>query len=335
MTGRPANRDPLGVLTTTQAVVDAANHVQINHDCLREAAQQVAGADAEAPEWPLEMHPTGATAAETANLILVLDALNFCFWPLPGSDQPRWQVTFQGETYDGYWALTAALRRILAAGTPLADPEYLANISEEETRLLLARDPGSAEIPLLADRTANLNEAGVALRDRWDGTFLTAIERADGSAAHLAGEIIRALPSFDDVAEYHGKPVRFYKRAQILVSDVHGAFRGIGPGQFHDLDALTAFADYKVPQVLREFGILEYSDALRESIRRYELIPAGDEREVEIRAATIWAVELLRRELATTGKELAAYELDWRIWQLGQTLPGDPEPYHRTLTVFY
>lgn len=335
MHGISDERDPLGVLRTTREVVDAATHVQVAYDRVREVAQEIAGTTAEAGEWPSEMHPTGATAEETANMIFVLDALNFCFWPLPNSDRPRWQVTFQGETYDGYWALTAALRRALANDVPLADPTYLANISEAETRNLLAGDPGSAEIPLLADRAANLNEAGQALRDRWDGTFLTAIEHANGSAARLVGEVIQALPSFDDVAEYRGKPARFYKRAQILISDIHGAFGGTDSGRFDDLDTLTAFADYKVPQVLRRFGILEYSDSLQESIRNYELIPAGDEREVEIRAATIWAVELLRQELANSGVNLAAYEIDWRIWQIGQMLPVDQEPYHRTLTIFY
>jgi hypothetical protein len=40
--------------------------------------------------------------------------------------------------------------------------------------------------------------------------------------------------------------VFFYKRAQIFVADVYGAFAGEGIGSFGDIDQLTMFADYRV-----------------------------------------------------------------------------------------
>ncbi|MGH6912311.1 MAG: queuosine salvage family protein, partial [Geminicoccales bacterium] len=60
--------------------------------------------------------------------MLVLDALNFCFWPLPGSAGPRWSVTYRGVTHNGYLALAAALRRAVERGVPLADQEYLSSL---------------------------------------------------------------------------------------------------------------------------------------------------------------------------------------------------------------
>ena len=59
-----------------------------------------------------------------------------------------------------------------------------------------------------------------------------------------------------------GVQVFFYKRAQIFVADLFGAFEGQGLGAFHDISALTMFADYRVPVVLRLMGILRYSPAL-------------------------------------------------------------------------
>jgi hypothetical protein len=56
--------------------------------------------------------------------------------------------------------------------------------------------------------------------------------------------------------------VFFYKRAQIFVADVFGAFQGQGLGCFSDTGCLTMFADYRVPVVLRLKGILEYSPSL-------------------------------------------------------------------------
>lgn len=39
--------------------------------------------------------------------------------------------------------------------------------------------------------------------------------------------------------------VAIYKRAQILIADIWSSFSGIGFGEFHDIDKLTMFADYR------------------------------------------------------------------------------------------
>jgi len=169
-----------------------------------------------------------------------------------------------------------------------------------------------------------------------DASFAQIVSAANGNGEALVAEVVRRFPSFDDVATYDGQPVKLYKRAQILISDLHGIFGGQGLGSFTDLDRLTAFADYKIPQVLREAGILVYSDALAATVDRQELIPPGDVREVEIRAATIWSCELLRQALDSpaSGASLRAFEVDWLLWSdaQGRTIS---KPYHRTRTVFY
>ena len=38
--------------------------------------------------------------------------------------------------------------------------------------------------------------------------------------------------------------------------------QGQAYGNFHDIDQLTMFADYRVPVVLRELGVLQYSPTL-------------------------------------------------------------------------
>ena len=90
-----------------------------------------------------------------------------------------------------------------------------------------------------------------------------------------------------------------------------------------------------LPQVLRQHGILTYVPDLSARIAAHQLIPPDSDEELEIRAATIWAVELLRQSLAHHGHDMPAYAIDWSLWQSGQTLSTESEPYHRTLTVFY
>jgi len=64
-----------------------------------------------------------------------------------------------------------------------------------------------------------------------------------------------------------------------------------------------------------------------------EWIDAGCTEEVEIRAATIVAVEELRQGLKQRGRNLFPFELDWLLWHIAQS--AKMPPHHRTLTTFY
>jgi hypothetical protein len=317
--------DPLGVLASTRRVVERARVVRIDPDAVARLADRLASTDLRAPPWRVWPHWWGDDE-QTATYVLVLDALNFCFW-----GDPKWRVTYEGRTVDGYWALAAALRRaIVDDGVPLLDPAALADIDAAAVRRVFR---GEGEIPLAEWRVAHLREVGRGLLDA-GGSFARIVAGAGGSAAALVGEVIRRFPSFDDVATYDGEQVRLYKRAQILASDLYGAFEGGGLGRFDDLDALTAFADYKVPQILRAEGVLAYAPALAERVDRKVEIAPGDPAEVEIRAATIWACEELRRALAARGRSLRAFEVDWLLWSRAQDREL-AQPYHRTRTRFY
>lgn len=57
-----------------------------------------------------------------------------------------------------------------------------------------------------------------------------------------------------------------YKRAQIFVADMWGAFGGARLGAFADIGRLTTFADYRVPVVLRQLGVLQYADDLAQQV---------------------------------------------------------------------
>jgi len=323
---RSDNPDPLGVLRSTLPVVEQAGSVRIDRESVEQLAQRIADREFSPSEWEHDLHWSGEPQ-ETANFILVLDALNFCFW-----GEPRWIVTFEGQRYNGYWALAAALTRAMRQGVPLTDAAYLARITEPQLATILA---GEGTIPLLPERVANLREVGRVLLASHQGQFARVIVDCHGSAIDLVRRVAAEFSSFNDVATFAGQEVRFYKRAQILASDLAGAFDGQGLGHFHDLDQLTAFADYKVPQVLHQLNVLRYDVTLTKTLSGRIEIPAGHPYELEIRAATLWAVEALRQALARLGFQISPYQLDWMLWQLGQELPAEALPYHRTRTIFY
>jgi len=84
-----------------------------------------------------------------------------------------------------------------------------------------------------------------------------------------------------------------------------------------------------------KLGILRYSQGLAKKVDQKVLIEAGSAEEVEIRANTLWAVELIRQELCSMEIGLRAFEIDWILWNVGQGEECRVKPYHRTLTIFY
>lgn len=321
----------LGILPACRWVAEQARFVKIDEERLRQLAREWAHTPFQVPEWDDEIHWTGERPAETAHYILLLDALNFCFWAEPG--QPRWRVEYRGKTWNGYKALAVALGRALDEGVPLLNASYLAEMQLETLRHLLRGSEG--EIPLLEERLAHTRQIGLQLRKFYEGQFANCIAAAGKSARALTRRIARDFPCFHDVSHYKGREIPIYKRAQITVVDLAGALNFQGLGGFDDLDQLTAFADYKIPQVLRAFGIMVYAPELADRVDRQRLLAPGSEEEVEIRAVMVWAVERLRQEMAEAGRHLKAYELDWFLWNVGQQPVADEKPYHRTRTVFY
>ncbi len=328
--------DPLSIFSSTRAVMELGEHVWINQDqvdllCqrwLQEERDSVNTQTSNVVLWDTRYHFYDGSE-RTMNWLLVLDALNFCFWAEKG--QPRWTIDYQGETLNGYWAEAAALKRAVEEGIPLWDADYLSTISSETMAQIFR---GSQTIPLFEQRVHNAQEVGRILLERFDGQFVHAIEQTQRSAVQLALLLANTFPSFHDVTSYRHHTVHFFKRAQICCADLHHAFGGTQWGNLTDLDQLTAFADYKVPQVLRHYNILEYCPSLAEQIDNQELIAASSEEEVEIRAATIWACELLRRTLLAQGYQSNAAEIDQKLWLLGQH-STDMRPYHRTRTMYY
>lgn len=110
---------------------------------------------------------------------------------------------------------------------------------------------------------------------------------------------------FRDHSLYKGHQVFLYKRAQIFAADLYGAFKGRGYGEFKDIGSITIFADYIVPAVLQQLGVLKYSPTLGSMIKSDTEILSGSEEEVELRACSIFAVEKMRDLLRVkSGKQV-------------------------------
>jgi hypothetical protein len=317
------------VRETSRRIAEHSLHVRINRDAVTRLAEQLSSQEVRIPPWDDSHHFRGCDE-ETVAYLLVLDTLNFCFWPPQG--KARWEIEYQGKTFSGYYALAVSLKRAMESGMPIHDARYLASLSSEKLHQVLS---GRGTLQLMDRRLENLRELGRVLLEKFGGRAEKLVASAHGSAVNLARLLAQELSSFRDVARRGGEEVFFYKRAQLFTADLHGALGGKSWGRLDDIAELTAFADYKLPQVLRHTGVLQYDSFLGEKVDRLILLEPGSLEEVEIRANTLWAVELIKQKLERSGKKVKACEIDWLLWNLGQQDRFREKPYHRTVTIFY
>ncbi|XP_014519503.2 queuosine salvage protein [Vigna radiata var. radiata] len=267
-------------------------------------------------EWDFEGIHYFDNGPLTVQYLFVLDALNFCFWP----DKDL--------NYDD---LASGLKAALQNDKSAFDADRLQNYTGPQLRELL-RWP--RPLPLEDERVRLLHEVGIELERNFEGKASNLVQCCGKSAVNLVALVARHFPGFRDHTVYKGRQVFLYKRAQIFAADLWGAFGGQGYGEFKDVGSLTIMADYIVPAVLRQLGVLKYSSALASTIESSGEIGPGTEEEVELRACSVHAVEKMRELISKkSGRQVLSVELDLWLWAAGVQCTS--LQHHRTLSIYY
>lgn len=318
-----AEGDPLapeGLLDRIRAacagVTGRAEHVTIDEAALSRLAGELGPPPALLPEE----RPVGVDDEDVARQVLAWNAVNF------GSG---WFPLLRKRTgLSGARTLASALADHVAAhGAPSAD--WLASADAARCAELFGQ-PHPGPVDELLDLFARAwRDLGTLLADGHGGSAAALVASCGGSAARLTATL-GSMPLARDVSEHGGQAVPLLKRAQITASHLAQATGGEGVGHFDDLDQLTAFADNLVPHTLRVAGVLRYDDGLAARIAAGELLTAGEQAEVEIRACGVHAVELLA---AAVGQPPAA--VDQQLWQRGQSPEVKASPRHRCRCSWY
>lgn len=278
---------------------------------------------------------------QLANWVFLVDAINFSFWTPDGV--PKYSVIYQGKKRTGYLAMVAAINRAIDEGKKIYDPKYYSKLVLDDMKEIFRSDTEST-MPLFDERLRILKEIGNKLIDKYDGSFVNILKKAEGSALKLIDLVASEFPCFHDTAIYNGKEVKIYKRVQILAADIWMLYRGNGFGAFVDIDKLTIFADYRVPQAMVYFGALRYSDSLMTDLKKEKLFQSGDREEVEIRGCSIHAAELIVEEthkvLASWGLSTAgvnSIKVDYYLWdyRMMNAEALNDIPYHRVRCIYY
>ena len=236
---------------------------------------------------------------------------NYCFW-----GNPKWEISTREGKLDGSYAMIFLILEELKKRDDF-------RLSYEEFQNLLK---GNVEIPLLEERYQELCQ----LNSYLDNHSFLEETRSFNDDESLFSYLVAHFPYFEDVSVYEGRKIHFYKRAQLFTSDLLHikAMHGIEVDTSH----LIGCADYKIPQVLNCYGMLEYSEELEKKVANAEEILEGSTMEVEIRANTLVVIDYIYRKL--NGK-MSRIDINDSIWLFGQDKSKIKKLYHHTKTSHY
>lgn len=327
--------------TTTTAISRLAEQIR---------ASQAAVIQWDEENWHYQLRSCGASFESSSCLpyqqervaayILALDAINFCFWPVPGYEYKDLAMTLTQAAHADHPQQEAAIRK----GKSTVSDDFVFSATNLETMTvdsmteLFVKHHASGLVPPDMDKRCGLwNEVGRVLVDKFNGSVRALIESARGSAPTLVQLLVDNFLGFRDHNVRSG--LYFYKRAQICVGDWNAALKL----NLQNMDQLTTFADYRVPQLLRHWNVLVYSKQLAATVDAQIELAMDSAEEHAIRATTVAAVELLVLELGkgTSAKDnnnsWNAVTTDWYLWQVGERMQtaGQLQPHHRVRTIFY
>ncbi|MCK5584996.1 hypothetical protein KAJ02_02885 [Candidatus Bipolaricaulota bacterium] len=307
-------------------VADRARHVRIVRERIPDYVSPLLTRALLVPSLDTVSHFVGEDEATVA-FFITLAAVNFGSGYFPHLRKRPGM--------SGYYTIATALTERFRSQGPFTAGE-LASMSVHDCTDLFGQDLTDVVMVELMDLFAKAwNDLGDHLITQFDSSFSSFIEAAHHTAANLVGILSRQM-LFRDISHYHGIEVPFFKRSQLLASDLSLAMDGRRLGRFDDLDQLTIFADNLVPHVLRLEGVLEYSQSLNQDIEAEQLIPAGSDEEIEIRACSVHAVELMIEAAAESGVSWTARDVDQVLWHQGQNPQYKKRgKRHRTRTAFY
>lgn len=306
------------------AVAGKSEHVQINYGALKAYAEALP--TPKDPEAYDTLHHFAGSPEDTAAYIMALDSINF------GGPSKKDLMAEGAQLIDHslYFTVATRLKEYFEQNSALSALQ-LSALTAKDCISILGLPASSKTAQWLCNVYAkSLNELGDYITNTHDGKFLDAVTAAKGSVENFVSALA-ALDTFNDVFAYKGMQVPIYKRAQIMAADIHLAFKHIGEDGFDDIDQLTMFPDNAVAHVLHEDGILIYSDDLEEAVASGSELEAGCEEEIEIRANTAHAVELIKQYRP----ELSAMNIDHILWHKSHEAEYRKRPHHKVRTIFY
>lgn len=252
------------------------------------------------------------------NFLLMYDSINYSFWA-----DKKFEIEVDNEKIDGSYALLYLLLNKFKEDCF----DKINGLSEEQLKEMFKSEN---EMPLLEERIKTLKSMSNIVINKFNGNFYEAIKNINNDI-ELFDFIINNFENFIDERTYNGKKIGYYKLAQLLVSDIL-MIRKYKENIDVDYSHILGCADYKIPQVMRNLGILEYNSELSNIVDNKVEILENSIYEIEIRSCTLIVINYIYELL---DKKVDRIDINNYIWNKGQVKSIKDLPYHRTRTVNY
>ncbi|MBR9691910.1 hypothetical protein GOV06_03925 [Candidatus Woesearchaeota archaeon] len=315
------------VLASLDYILQDNKFVFVDKDKIKEIAPEIAKQELPIPDWKFP-HYIEETSTQTIDFFFLANSLNFSYTDFDTKEK------YSRDNLSGSDAMWYSLKQAYLGRKPILNADYLANLTKAEVEEIFT---GETPLPMLEQRTAILNQVGQVLSEKYNGRFLFLVGDSNNKAFDngngIVERLVRDFPSFNDISNYQGHELKFYKRAQLAVGMTYGRLKEIGLFEVDDIDSLTVFADYVLPVGLSELGIFQYEKSLQQRINSKQLIEKDSREEIELRANTIYAADLLIKEINKHRTEkINALNLDAKLWSESRK---SRQPHHITKTIAY
>ena len=321
------------VVESVIPVIDKSVYVSTKIDEIKKVASWMAY-----EEFPLRNSSqdiqTQDVAEEHIKSTMLMSCINFAFTDF--DSQIKYEVKDSGSVLSDSEAVIHQLNRTIASGRDLTSGDVMAGLTIQDLEKIFK---GNIKMPMLEERLTILNQVGVKLVDSYEGSWITFINSCPQKLYHngegLVEKLVTEFPRFNDVSDFQGDEVKFYKLAQLGYWGIHAALSHTGYFKLEDIHRMSAFADYIIPVALNLFEITDYSGELKRDINDGVEIPASSQKEIEIRSHSLYATSLLTEEinkLRPSEKRIIIPQLDWRLWK---TYHATHWPHHLTKTIMY
>lgn len=300
-------------------VMNRATHVEVNEDEIADFCEHITeNYEFETAEWDAPVFPTVEEhgVEDATDFLFVGNALNYCFNDMESGE--KFTYKFIGNDWPGSFGMWAGLMDEYQSNPDILDAEHLQSITTEDIERIFAPS-NDVPLPMPETRAQKLRSVGELMND-YGGSFWNAF---NVGMVQLYGEngVVSNLASteaYRDTRTYNGETVRFDKRAQLTVSMLYGKLLGTEHEfRISDIEEFTVFADYGIPAGLATHNVISYNDELATRIENREIIEEGSEQEVEIRSATVIAVEKIQEHLRNNyDVDTSIPVLDYVLWRM-------------------
>ena len=222
-------------------------------------------------------------------LILFYNAINFCYRdPATGQD-----YVFRNQAGQVLKSTAAMMAALLESSLEWNRLEQVAAITSLQWQRMFQLEAPNV-LYLGMQRRERVTGLAAYLQQQGFATVMEFIEAKQYDVLKLTAAL-KASGFFED---------EFLKRLQVALKRIDGILAERMNHHLEGMHLLTCMADYSIPQLLYNMGVVELNANLRRQLQEQEPIQPGSREELALRAAVVVIAEPLAQQMDMTEAQL-------------------------------